>query len=349
MVTQDEPDDPLPQEREILKTKRCSYEVVRLIGKGGYGAVFEIIRKSDGEHLAIKCEKMTNRRTVLTMEKKVLSGARQINSLHFCTIQDRGTLQDRFKFVIMQLVGRNLWDLRISTEELRFNIGTSLKAATQCLICIEQIHRIGFLHRDIKPGNFAVGRQGQKDLHTIYMLDFGLCRKFSVVKDKDVRMPRDIVPFRGTTRYAPLAAMKHIDQSRKDDLEGWLYMVVEWTCGRLPWSQYKTDNRDEVLKKKEELRTDPKALDKFLSRCPKREFIKILKYLDELTYFCIPDYKFIFDVILHAMKTNKVRYADPVDWDPNNAYTAPFEQPGEGKPDLWSVDRKKEQKTQEEV
>ncbi|KAK6038131.1 hypothetical protein COOONC_24364, partial [Cooperia oncophora] len=57
--------------------------------------------------------------------------------------------------------------------------------------------------------------------------------------DKDVRVPREVAPFRGTTRYAPIAAMKQIEQSRKDDLEGWMYMVVEWTSGGLPWRKYK--------------------------------------------------------------------------------------------------------------
>lgn len=38
--------------------------------------------------------------------------------------------------------------------------------------------QLGYLHRDIKPGNFAVGRPGTKDYHNIYLLDFGLCRKF---------------------------------------------------------------------------------------------------------------------------------------------------------------------------
>jgi hypothetical protein len=71
----------------------------------------------------------------------------------------------------MKLVGRNMWKLRVEREHQRFTLSTSLKAAEQCLIAIEDLHRIGYLHRkfhwtvfypnhlgDIKPGNFAIGR-----------------------------------------------------------------------------------------------------------------------------------------------------------------------------------------------
>ncbi|PIO57118.1 hypothetical protein TELCIR_21479 [Teladorsagia circumcincta] len=78
----------------------------------------------------------------------------------------------------MKLLGTNLWDLRVERESMRFTLNTALKAAEQCLICIEEIHRIGFLHRDIKPGNFAIGRPESGEHHIIFMLDFGLCRKY---------------------------------------------------------------------------------------------------------------------------------------------------------------------------
>lgn len=51
------------------------------------------------------------------------------------------------------------------------------------------------------------------------MLDFGLCRKFiGETQSKDLRLPRTNAPFRGTTRYASIAALKQIEQSRKDDI-----------------------------------------------------------------------------------------------------------------------------------
>lgn len=75
-------------------------------------------------------------------------------------------------------LGANLWDLRMQRDEQKFLMNTSLKAALQCLMAIEDLHRVGYLHRDIKPGNYCIGKKETNDNHIVFMLDFGLCRKF---------------------------------------------------------------------------------------------------------------------------------------------------------------------------
>ncbi|MCP9261972.1 Tau-tubulin kinase 2 [Dirofilaria immitis] len=298
----------LPQPGELIITKKAEYEVIaetcliqtrnnfkiiiidpqpyssiKLLGKGGFGAVYEVKRLSDAAVFAMKCELMDVRKRVLLMDCTVLRGAQSLGSKHFCEIIDRGKQPDRFRFIIMKLVdfdyrscyiyiiihvlkayssrnsnkaiqvGRNLWDLRIERPEQRFTLNTALKAAEQCLESIEHLHTVGFLHRDIKPGNFAIGRPEANEHHTIFMLDFGLCRQFSS-GSKDLRLPRVSAPFRGTTRYASIAALRQMEQSRKDDVESWLYITVEWTAGSLPWRKLKGPDKEEVLQWKEEVR-----------------------------------------------------------------------------------------------
>lgn len=75
-------------------------------------------------------------------------------------------------------MGLDLAHLRKKCKDRRFTLSTSLKCAEQCLEAIEDLHRIGFLHRDIKPGNFAVGRIENNEYHIIKLLDFGLARKY---------------------------------------------------------------------------------------------------------------------------------------------------------------------------
>ena len=59
------------------------------------------------------------------------------------------------------------------------------------------------------------------------MLDFGMARKYVDIGGKP-RIPRWAAGFRGTVRYAPLSCHNYRDQSRKDDLESFLYMQVSF-------------------------------------------------------------------------------------------------------------------------
>ncbi|KAK6057747.1 hypothetical protein COOONC_04696, partial [Cooperia oncophora] len=77
--------------------------------------------------------------------------------------------------------------------------------------------------RDIKPQNFAVGLGEQQK--TVYVLDFGIARKFTVGDTKTVKAPRLRVKFIGTIRYASRACHRCVEQGRKDDLESWIYMI----------------------------------------------------------------------------------------------------------------------------
>ncbi|KAK0416271.1 hypothetical protein QR680_012390 [Steinernema hermaphroditum] len=324
MSSEDTSNSKLPIVGENIESKHNSYEIIKMLGKGGFGAVYQVKRQKGAEMLAMKCETFDVKKAVLSMDCKVLRGALIIQSPHFCAVQDRGKIADRFRFLIMKLVGKNLWELRVSRSTQCFTMNTALKAAVQALMSIEDLHRIGFLHRDIKPGNFAIGCPETGENHMIFMLDFGLGRKFIGDNvNKDLRMPRVSAPFRGTTRYASIAALRSMEQSRKDDIEAWLYMIVEWTSGVLPWRKLKGGEKEEVLRRKEEVR-DGQQLDNFLRNCPKRQFSTILHYVDSLQYQSIPDYDYVYYCLEHAMKEFRCGSHDPLDWDPENKYRGPM-------------------------
>ncbi|VDL79997.1 unnamed protein product [Nippostrongylus brasiliensis] len=185
----------------------------------------------------MKCESWRAEKQFLKHEAKILESLRKLASPHFVTLQDRGKVKHRFLFLIMKLVGKNLWELRVENPYRKFSMVTSLRAAEQTLAGIRDLHSCGFLHRDIKPPNFAIGREEDGDPHTIYIIDFGLSRQYRT-KDKDLRYQREKVAFRGTTRYASVNTLELKEQSRRDDVESWWYMVLEWMIGELPWKRW---------------------------------------------------------------------------------------------------------------
>lgn len=80
---------------------------------------------------------------------------------------------------------------------------------------IEYTHSKGYLHRDIKPDNFVIGR-GKKSSR-VYVIDFGLAKKY-LQKDGSHIPYRDNKNLTGTARYASLNTHLGIEQGRRDDI-----------------------------------------------------------------------------------------------------------------------------------
>jgi len=76
------------------------------------------------------------------------------------------------------------------------------------------MHTVGFIHRDIKPDNFAINHV-HKNL--VMLFDFGLARQI-LVKDKNDKMklrePRNKVAFRGTVRYCSVNGLHFLTQTQ---------------------------------------------------------------------------------------------------------------------------------------
>lgn len=115
---------------------------------------------------------------------------------HILRFVDEGK-HGEFAYIVMQLAGHNLADLRKHCPQQRFTNSTAIRIAVQCLDAIETLHVAGFLHRDVKPANFAMGFTEQ-DKRTVYILDFGLVRRFRL-KNGKVRPQRKSAGFRGNT------------------------------------------------------------------------------------------------------------------------------------------------------
>uniref|UniRef100_A0A3Q2Q4S6 Tau tubulin kinase 2a n=1 Tax=Fundulus heteroclitus TaxID=8078 RepID=A0A3Q2Q4S6_FUNHE len=227
---------------------------------------------------------------------------------HVCRFVGCGR-NDRFNYVVMELQGRNLADLRRSMPRGTFSISTTLRLGRQILEAIESIHSVGFLHRDIKPfqSNFAMGRF-PSTCRTCYMLDFGLARQFTN-SCQEVRPPRPVAGFRGTVRYASVNAHKNKlqEMGRHDDLWSLFYMLVEFLVGQLPWRKIK--DKEHVGKLKDTY--DHRLMLKHLPA----EFGVFLEHISSLDYYTKPDYQLLMSVFDNSMKTYNVVENDPYDWE----------------------------------
>lgn len=80
----------------------------------------------------------------------------------------------------------------------------------------------------------CIGR-APADLRSVYILDWGLCRRYMNENMGRPHRPRCKAGFRGTPRYASANAMNDIDQGRVDDMWSWFFGQIELTTGMLPW------------------------------------------------------------------------------------------------------------------
>ncbi|KAG6455634.1 hypothetical protein O3G_MSEX009321 [Manduca sexta] len=282
------------------------WKVVKKIGGGGFGEIYEGLDLVTQEQVALKVESARQPKQVLKMEVAVLKKLQ--GKEHVCRFIGCGR-NARFNYVVMQLQGRNLAELRRAQPRGAFSLSTTLRLGLQILKAIDSIHSVGFLHRDIKPSNFSIGRH-PSNCRKVYMLDFGLARQYTT-SNGQVRPPRAAAGFRGTVRYASINAHKNKEMGRHDDLWSLFYMLVEFVNGQLPWRKIKDKEQVGLMKEKYDHRL-------LLKHLPS-ELRQFLEHVQQLEYADTPDYAMLTSLLERCCKRRGIRDTDPYDWEKDAA------------------------------
>ncbi|CAJ0566406.1 unnamed protein product, partial [Mesorhabditis spiculigera] len=286
----------------------AGWHVIRQLGAGGFGTVVEVINEN-GQRAACKAEYADEDVHMLKKEVRVLQVMQ--GNKHFCELFLAGEFiykDERVNLMMMTLLGEPLSKKRRQCPNQRFTRSTAVRLAKQCLEAIRLLHYSGFLHRDLKGGNFAWNDANR----TVYLLDFGFVRQWIIWKDDGgnetmMRPPRKKGHFLGTSRYASPHVHARKDQGRRDDLWCFLYMVVEFITGKLPW---RNDSDRVIAEKKKTVGT------KLLKGCPV-EFFKMYHHIRWLRYEDKPNYGFLMDML-----NKRCGYGeeDPLDFEPHGRH-----------------------------
>ena len=213
-------------ERDIrAKTFFNKYHCIEKLGSGSFGQIYKA--EYNNQFYALKIEDRDNNHNSLKNEAEVLN---YLKVPQIPTIVSYG-YSGKYNILIMQLLDKSLEDLL--TIYKKFSIKTICMLACQMITILENIHTKHIIHRDIKPDNFVMGKDENSKF--VYLLDFGLAKKF--------RSSKTLIPLKlinkkrltGTARYASINASKGYEQSRRDDLEGLSYVLLYLARGNLPW------------------------------------------------------------------------------------------------------------------
>jgi tau tubulin kinase len=290
----------------IIKNR---WQIQNKLGSGSFGEIYSAVDISGDakypRHVAIKVEKCDKRKQVLKLEltamKHLQSCDRVVRYVHSGRFQD-------VNFLVMEKLGENLAQLRKEYgKRSRFTMSTTIRLGIQMLECIEGIHKLGFVHRDVKPANFVTNLDcGELPGPVrIYIIDFGLARKY-ILANGEIRPPRSSAGFRGTVRYASINSHEMRELGPHDDLWSLFYSLVEFATGALPWMNMRDKTQVLAVKKRFTNETLVDGLP--------HEFLLFMRHLQALKYGDMPDYTYLKGLLTKVCEVNGYAMDDLYDW-----------------------------------
>ncbi|KAJ6227309.1 tau-tubulin kinase 1 [Anaeramoeba flamelloides] len=285
------------------------WKLLHKIGQGGFGEIYCVYDLDTQQKAAVKMERIDRNKRALRLEIAVL---RKLQNSRFSAKFICCGRNQVHNYLIMELLGSNLSSLRKKQPQRRFSLATTLKLGIQMISSIEDVHEVGFIHRDIKASNFSLripkNMKTRNPIKPAYccIIDFGLARKY-INSEGKLREPREEVGFRGTARYASTNSHEGKELSRRDDLWSLLYLFVEFLEGSLPW---------ERLKEKEEIYKIKKKFTN-ISMCNglPEEFALFYKHIESLEYEDKPDYQYLRRLLNTTYKRYGYDVNTKYDWE----------------------------------
>ena len=220
-----------------------------------------------------------------------------------------GSTKD-YNILIMELLGPSLESL-FQSQNKKFSLKTTCILGIQMLDRIEYIHSRKLIHRDIKPDNFAIGRG--KNSHILYILDFGLTKKFWSSTHKCHIPYIEGKKLTGTARYASINALGGCEQSRRDDLESIFYILIYFLKGSLPWQGLKVNKKEDRHKKIYEIKKNIQIKELCL-KLP-QEFELFYNYIRKLQFEQVPDYYYLKILLKNILEKNNYIIDFDYDWN----------------------------------
>lgn len=270
------------------------YNIIKKLGSGAFGTVYKAIDKNNNNIVAIKVEK---ERKISRLEHEVRIFKKLNNVIGFPKYYDF-IKKKKQSIAVMDYLGPSLEDL-FEFSNNKFDLKTVLMIAIQVLNRIQELHEIGYIHRDIKPDNFLIGIGKKKS--RIFMIDLGLAKSY-MNREQHIDYRKD-KSFTGSFRYSSIRNHKGIEQSRRDDLESIGYMLIFFLKGKLPWQGLKGSTKSKrsanIINVKNSI-----EIEKLCENLPK-EFSWYMKYCRLLRFKQKPNYDLLKNLFIQLFKKSK--------------------------------------------
>uniref|UniRef100_A0AC34FX21 Protein kinase domain-containing protein n=1 Tax=Panagrolaimus sp. ES5 TaxID=591445 RepID=A0AC34FX21_9BILA len=294
------------------------YTIAKKLGNGCFGCVYAVKNQND-ELFALKTARDSDGITGLIQDCRILKLVEAINSQHFCKFVHSGHLEEKFYYLVLTLVGKSLFDVLKDGV----SVATKIIFCKQTFECLRDLHKIGYIHYDIKDDNFAIGQKPSSNPQAVYIIDFGLSM---LIKEdgKKATKERPTLPRRtGNVENAAISSLEYIWPSRNDDMESNFYMTVKWFGFKVTWSI--SDSDEEMIQKKKEFWSNA-AIQEIRQQMPteiSEAFVQIYSLINGKKWGEMPEYDKISEVLETTFQELTKSQPHKLEWMANEPYQEP--------------------------
>ncbi|HKO47713.1 MAG TPA: serine/threonine-protein kinase [Polyangiaceae bacterium] len=223
---------------EVGQVLDGKYRIIRLIGKGGMGAVYEATHLLIDRRVAVK-ELLASAAAAdhaITRFEREARAAGRIGSDHILQIFDVGVLPDGSRYMVSEFLDGETLDSRLRRVG-RLSPAELLHVAQQLLTGLGAAHQARVLHRDLKPDNIFLVRQKTGVADFVKIIDFGIAKFQLGANAEDALKMTKTGMVVGTPYYlSPEQARGSGEGDARSDLYAVGIILYECITGTVPFS-----------------------------------------------------------------------------------------------------------------
>jgi len=272
---------PLPSSKEIAVTETLEtpteeltrgatfasrYEIIEELGKGGMGKVYRVEDKKIKGEIALKLIKpeIASDKKIIERFNNELKMARMISHRNVCRMFDLGEEKGAHYITMEYVRGEDLKSMIRMSGQL--GVGTTINIAKQVCEGLAEAHRLGVVHRDLKPQNIMIDKEGN-----VRIMDFGIARS---LKAKGITGAGVII---GTPEYMSPEQVEGKEAGQRSDIYSLGVILYEMVTGRVPFEgdtplsvaiKQKTETPEDPRKLNSQI---PEDLSRVLLRCMEKD------------------------------------------------------------------------------